>query len=198
MKDVTSLLAEAAAGDKDSLNKLYERVYEELRHIAARKMAFERPGHTLQATALVHEAFLRVGGGQGHGFENQAHFFSAAAEAMRRILIESARRKRQVKRGGDQERMELLESRIAVPNVDEEKLLEVHEALDTLSLEDPIKAEVVKLRFFVGLNHQQIADALQLSEKTVRRHWSVAKVRLFELISNKSASESAATHPDRS
>ena len=149
-------------------------------------MASERPGHTLQPTALVHEAYLRLGGAGRFKFENRAHFFAAAAEAMRRILVDSARRHRQLKRGGDQERGELCETRIAAP-VEDEKLLLVHEALDALAREDPLKAEVAKLRYFVGLKHQEIADALGVAEPTVRRHWAVAKVRLFELIAQQSA-----------
>jgi RNA polymerase sigma factor (TIGR02999 family) len=181
MSHVTELLGNAAGGDARSLNQLYETVYAELRAIAVQKMAAERPGHTLQATALVHEAYLRLGGADGSKFINRAHFFGAAAEAMRRILVDNARRNAQLKRGGDQERVELNETRIAAP-VEDEKLLQVNEALDALAREDPVKAEVVKLRYFVGLKHQEIANALGVSEPTVRRHWAVARVRLFELI----------------
>lgn len=184
MNDVTTLLAKAAGGDAHSLNQLYEQVYAELRDIAVRKMASERPSHTLQPTALVHEAYLRLGGAEQSKFENRAHFFAAAAEAMRRILVDSARRHSQLKRGGGQERVELNETRIAAP-VEDEKLLLVNEALDDLAREDPVKAEVVKLRYFVGLKHQEIADALGVSEPTVRRHWAVARVRLFELIADR-------------
>jgi RNA polymerase sigma factor (TIGR02999 family) len=127
----------------------------------------------------VHEAWLKFG---ARTFTNRAHFFAAAAEAMRHILVDSARRRSQLKRGGDIERVELFEDAIAAPHQDE-KLLMVHEALDTLAGEDPLKAEIVKLRYFVGLNHQEIADALEVNEKTVRRHWEVARVRLFQLIS---------------
>ena len=181
MNELTLLLNNAAGGDTVSLNQLYEQVYAELRAIAVQKMAYERPGHTLQPTALVNEAYLRLGGAEHFKFENRAHFFAAAAEAMRRILVDSARRHGQLKRGGDQERVELHETRIAAPD-ENDKLLLVHEALDDLAREDPIKAEVVKLRYFVGLKHQEIADALGISEVTVRRHWAVARVRLFELI----------------
>jgi len=184
MSDVTKLLGNAAGGDTNALNQLYEQVYAELKAIAVRKMASERPGHTLQPTALVHEAYLRLGGAERFKFENRAHFFASAAEAMRRILVDSARRNSQLKRGGDQERVELNETRIAAP-VEDEKLLLVHEALDALAREDPVKAEVVKMRYFVGLKHQEIADALGVSEPTVRRHWAVARVRLFELIHNR-------------
>jgi RNA polymerase sigma factor (TIGR02999 family) len=186
MTDVTRLLQGAAQGDPVSANQLYNLVYAELRSIAVQKMASERPGHTLQATALVNEAYLRLGGANGLKFENRAHFFASAAEAMRRILVDSARRNSQLKRGGDQERVELSETRIAAP-VDDEKLLLVNEALDLLAHEDPLKAEVAKLRYFVGLKHQEIADALGVSEPTVRRHWAVARVRLFELIAQRPA-----------
>ena len=184
MNEVTQLLGLAATGDPLSLNQLYDLVYGELRSIAARKMASERPGHTLQATALVNEAYLRLGGAESFKFANRAHFFTAAAEAMRRILVDSARRHRQLKRGGDQERVEFCETQIAAP-VEDEKLLQINEALDVLAREDPIKAEVVKLRYFVGLKHQEIADALGVSEVTIRRHWAVAQVRLFELIAER-------------
>jgi RNA polymerase sigma factor (TIGR02999 family) len=194
MSDVTKLLGNVAGGDTHSLNQLYEQVYAELRTIAAKKMASERPGHTLQPTALVHEAYLRLGGAKGFKFENRAHFFSAAAEAMRRILVDSARRHVQLKRGGDQERVELHETRIAAP-VEDEKLLQINEALEALAREDPLKAEVVKLRYFVGLKHQEIADALGVAEITIRRHWAVARVRLFELIAGQPASTG---NPDKS
>ena len=184
MNDLTMLLENAAKGDAHSLNQLYDQVYAELRAIAAHKMAAERDGHTLQPTALVHEAYLRLGGAEDFKFANRAHFFAAAAEAMRRILVDSARRKGQRKRGGDLERVELEETRIAAP-VEDDKLLLVNEALDALAREDPLKAEVVKLRYFVGLKHQEIADALGVSEPTVRRHWAVARVRLFELIAGR-------------
>ncbi len=184
MGDLTKLLENAATGDTHALNQLYEQVYAELRGIAAHKMASERPGHTLQPTALVHEAYLRLGGAERFKFENRAHFFASAAEAMRRILVDSARRHGQLKRGGGQERVELHETRIAAP-VEDEKLLLVNEALDTLAREDPMDAEVAKLRYFVGLTHREIADALGVSEITVHRHWAMARVRLFELIAQR-------------
>ena len=186
MSDVTKLLGEAAGGNAHSLNQLYDQVYGELRAIAVHKMASESPGHTLQPTALVHEAYLRLGGAERFKFENRAHFFASAAEAMRRILVDNARRKNQLKRGSGQERVELEETQIAAP-AEDDKLLLVNEALDVLAREDSLKAEVVKLRYFVGLKHQEIADALGLSEVTVRRHWAVARVRLFELIGLRAA-----------
>ncbi len=188
MTDVTKLMSGAAGGDALSVGMLYDMVYAELRAIAARKMAAERPEHTLQATALVHEAYLRLGGAERFQFENRGHFFASAAEAMRRILVDSARRHSQLKRGGGQQRVELCETRIAAPE-DDDRLLQVHEALDALAREDPVKAEVAKMRYFVGLKHQEIADALGVSEPTVRRHWAVAKVRLYELITDSAAPE---------
>jgi RNA polymerase sigma factor (TIGR02999 family) len=187
MNELTKLLSKAAGGDTISLNQLYDRVYAELRGIAAHKMVSERPGHTLQPTALVNEAYLRLGSSEGYKFENRSHFFAAAAEAMRRILVDSARRRSQLKRGGNQERVEFCEAQIAAPDEDD-KLLLVHEALDALAREDPMKAQVAKLRYFVGLKHQEIAEALGVSEPTIRRHWAVAKVRLFELIDQRPAS----------
>ena len=194
MNDMTQLLGNAAGGDTISLNQLYEQVYAELRAMAVRKMAAERSGHTLQPTALVNEAYLRLGGSERFKFENRAHFFASAAEAMRRILVDSARRHGQLKRGGDQERVALNETRIAAP-VEDEKLLLVNEALDALARENPLQAEVAKMRYFIGLKHEEIADALGVSEPTVRRHWAVAKVRLFELIAQRPASPGTPDKP---
>ena len=149
--------------------------------MAASKMAHEAPGQTLQATALVHEAWLRLGADGQPTWENRSHFFAAASEAMRRILVENARRKLRLKRGGGQERVDLEESAIAGP-AEDEKIIQVHEAVETLAREDPQKAEIVKLRFFVGLGHDEIAALLGVNEKTVRRHWELAKLRLFQTI----------------
>jgi len=144
-------------------------------------MAQERPGQTLQPTALVHEAWLRLGADQQPKWENRAHFLAAAAEAMRRILVEKARRKHRLKRGGGLEPVELHESAIEAP-MDDEKVLQVNEALDALAAEDPRQAEVVKLRFFGGLGHHEVAALLGVNEKTVRRDWELAKLRLFQKI----------------
>ena len=179
--DVTRILERAQKGDPNAAAELLPLVYDELRRLAAAKMARERPDQTLQPTALVHEAWLRLGGDEQPGWENRAHFLGAASEAMRRILVENARRKLRLKRGGGNERIELHESAIEAP-VDDEKILQVNEALDALTSEDPQKAEIVKLRFFAGLNHHEIAALLGVNEKTVRRHWEVAKVRLFQNI----------------
>lgn len=158
-------------------------VYEELRRIAVQKMAQEAPGQTLQPTALVHEAWLRLGKPQS-SWQNRAHFIGAAAEAMRRILVEKARRKQRLKRGAAAEHVELHDSAIAAP-AEDEKLLQVHEALELLAAEDEQKAEIGKLKYFVGFSENEIAALQGVSEKTVRRQWQVAKVRLFQLMSKK-------------
>jgi RNA polymerase sigma factor (TIGR02999 family) len=181
LSNLTRILAGLQKGDATFGNDLLPFVYTELRQMAAAKLAKEAPGQTLQPTALVHEAWLRLGGDTQPSWENRGHFFAAAAEAMRRILVENARRKLRLKRGGGQERVELHESAIAAP-AEDEKVIEVSEALEALAREDPQKAEIVKLRFFVGLNNSEIAALLGVNEKTVRRHWEVAKVRLFQSI----------------
>jgi RNA polymerase sigma factor (TIGR02999 family) len=182
VSDVTRILEAAQQGDPKAADELLPLVYDELRRLAASKMASECAGHTLQPTALVHEAWMRLVNSEGQArFRNRAHFFGAAAEAMRRVLVDNARRKLRLKRGGGHERIPLEESAIAAP-AEDEKIVEVHEALDALAREDPEKAEIVKLRFFAGLSHGETASLLGVSEKTVRRHWEVAKVRLFQLI----------------
>ena len=181
MSEFTQILARAQDGDAQASQDLLPLVYGELRRLAAAKMAREAPGQTLQPTALVHEAWLRLGGDNQPDWQNRSHFLAAAAEAMRRILVESARRKLRLKRGGGSEKIELHESALEAP-VEDEKVIQVHEALDALAAEDPQKAEIVKLRFFAGLNHHEIAALLGVNEKTVRRHWEVAKVRLFQSI----------------
>jgi RNA polymerase sigma factor (TIGR02999 family) len=168
-------------GDPCAADQLLPLVYDELRRLANAKMSRESAGQTLQPTALVHEAWLRLGADAQPNWQNRSHFLAAAAEAMRRILVENARRKLRLKRGGRQERVELEESAIEAP-VEDEKILQVHEALDALAAEDPEKAQIVKLRFFVGLGNDEIASLLGVNEKTVRRHWEVAKVRLFQSI----------------
>ena len=144
-------------------------VYEELRKLAAQRMAREAPGQTLQATALVHEAWLRLGGSEPGRWRNQAHFFAAAAEAMRWILIDHARRKRAVRHGGGMERLDLDGLDLAA-NMDSEEVLALHEALDRLAAHDRSKAELVKLRFFAGLTLQEAAQVLEISGATAKRH----------------------------
>ena len=181
MSDVTRILEAIQAGQTQAAEGLLPLVYDELRRIAAAKMAREQPGQTLQPTALVHEAWLRLGGDTQPAWQNRAHFFAAAAEAMRRILIEKARRRQRVRHGGGLERTDLDEIEIAGPEADE-RLLEIHEALDRLAQEDPARAEVVKLRYFVGLSDREVAEALGLSERTVERHWAYAKVWLLRAV----------------
>jgi RNA polymerase sigma factor (TIGR02999 family) len=152
--------------------------YDELRRLAACKLARERPGQTLNATALVHDAWLRLRRQPDCQFANRAHFFSAAAEAMRRILIERARYRRARRHGGNLERVELLESRIVAPQPDEE-LLAVNEALSRLAKAEPEKAELVKLRYFIGLTIEETAEVMGISEPTVKRHWAYARAWLF-------------------
>jgi RNA polymerase sigma factor (TIGR02999 family) len=179
--DLVQLLSSAAKGDAKTAEKLLPLVYQELRSLAARKMAQQSPGHTLQATALVHEAYLRLAGSEQRDWEGRTHFFSAAAEAMRHILVDAARRKRRIKHGGDWQRVEADVIEIA-SELEDEKLLLVNEALDKLALEDPVKAQVVKLHYFAGLTHAETAEVLAVSEKTVRRHWNYARVWLFQSI----------------
>ena len=179
MSDVTQILHAIQDGNEQAAGDLLPLVYEELRKLAASKMANEAAGQTLQPTALVHEAWLRLVGSENKKWDGRAHFFAAAAEAMRRILIDNARRKRALRHGGGQERLDLQEVEIAVPS-GEEQLLAVHEALDELAAQDPLQAEVVKLRFFIGLKNDEVADILGLSEKTVRRYWEHAKAWLYE------------------
>ena len=179
MSDVTRILDRVQQGEASAAEELLPIVYEELRRLAAHKMAREAPGQTLQPTALVHEAWLRlVGSGQEH-WDHRGHFFAAAAEAMRRVLVDNARRKQRLKREAGEERVELEESRLQAP-AEDEKVLLVHDALEVLAAEDPLKAEIVKLRFFVGLNEQEIASLFGVNERTVRRHWELAKIRLFQ------------------
>jgi len=168
-------------GDACASEELMPLVYEELRNLAASKLAREAPGQTLQATALVHEAWLRVSQGQEQQWDGRAHFFAAAAEAMRRILVDNARRKKALKRGGDQEKVEFNELNIVAETEDDE-LLAIHEALDDLGREDPIVAELVKLRFFAGLKIDEAALALDISRSTAKRHWNYAKAWLYNAI----------------
>jgi len=180
MSEVTHVLSCAQDGDANAVHELLPLVYDELRKLAAYKMAREAPGQTLQPTALVHEAWLRLVGETERTFHNRTHFFNAAGEAMRRILIERARRRQCVRHGGGQQRLNAaeLELELIAPESDE-RLLAVNEALDQLAAEDPQKAEVVKLRFFVGMSDREVAETLGLSERTVERHWAYSKAWLF-------------------
>lgn len=181
MNEVTRILNAAEQGDEHAAEKILPLVYEELRKLAAHKMAGEREGHTLQATALVHEAYSRLVGqdepAEQH-WDGRGHFFSAAAQAMRRILIESARRKQTLKRGKDQARQTWDESKIGM-GVSPDEVLAVDEALTKLKEEDPKLAELVELRYFAGLTIPETAAALGISTSTVDRHWACARAWLF-------------------
>ena len=175
---VTQVLEAARQGDPQAATQLLPLVYTELRKLAAAKMARELPGQTLQPTALVHEAWLRVSGPGHTNYQNRAHFFSAAAEAMRRILIDNARRKQAQRHGGGQARVDLEEADIVAPG-DDEQLLAIHEALDQFAALDPAKAELVKLRYFVGLAFAEAAEVLGVSEVTAKRDWALARAWLY-------------------
>jgi len=177
MSDVTRILEAIQAGQPQAASQLLPLVYDELRRLAAAKLAREKPGQTLNATALVHEAYLRLVGqrDEPNSFEDLSHFFAAAAQAMRRILIDNARRKRTGKRGGGLRRQQL--EALAVPTADEE-LLALDEALDKLAAKDPIKARLVELRFFGGLSCEQAAAVLGVSPTTADRYWAFARAWL--------------------
>jgi RNA polymerase sigma factor (TIGR02999 family) len=178
MSDVTRLLEATGRGDAGAADRLLEIVYAELHRMAEQKFASEAAGHTLQPTALVHDAWRQLTDGES-GFQNRAHFFAAAAEAMRRVLIDHARRKRAQKRGGGQERLELDSVTVAV-NADNETLLRIDEALGKLAQEDPASAELVRLRFFVGLRNEEAAEVLGISERTAKRYWTFARAWLYD------------------
>ncbi len=175
MSDVTRVLAAIENGDSSAAAQLLPLVYDELRRLAAQRLANEKPGQTLQATALVHEAYLRLIGDQQ--FKSRGHFFAAAAEAMRRILVEKARRRNTLKRGVDEQRQVFDPNRMAAPEADDD-LLALNDALDQLSTRHPEHAELVKLRYFAGLTADEAAAALELSPSTADRRWSFARVWL--------------------
>src|SRR6185295_17967814 len=178
MSDVTRILERVEQGEPKAAAELLPVVYEELRKLAAAKMAQELPGQTLQATALVHEAWLRLGGAGDQHWNSRGHFFGAAAEAMRRILVECARKKARVRHGGGLEKVDWEHVTIATGDSDD-TVLAINEALEKLTAEAPQKAEIVKLRYFTGMEHQEIAEALGVSEPTVRRHWAYARSWLY-------------------
>ena len=177
VSDVTRMLEAMQRGEAQAAEELLPLVYDELRRIAAHKMAQESAGHTLQATALVHEAWLRMVGDGNERFAGRAHFFAVAAEAMRRILVESARRKRSLKRGAGAEREELNESHF-VQTAPSDEMLAVDEALDLLAAEDATSADLVKLRYFVGMTMEEAAVALGLPLRTAERLWTYARAWL--------------------
>jgi RNA polymerase sigma factor (TIGR02999 family) len=179
--EITRLLHEMREGDPEAAEELLSHVYHELRTLAACKMAHEAPGQTLQPTALVHEAWLRLGGGNGQRFPDRAYFFAAAGEAMRRILVENARRKKRLKRGGNLERVDIENVELVAPLPDEE-LLALDEALTHFAESEPRAAELVKLCFFVGLTQEQAAKELGVSISTVERTWAFSRAWLFREI----------------
>jgi len=177
MTDVTRILNAIEQGDERAGDRLLPLVYEELRRLAAQKLSQERPGQTLQATALVHEAYIRLVSSKDQNWSGRAHFFTAAAEAMRRILIENARRKRSLKRGGGHRRVDIdsLEPAVEGPS---ENLLALDEALDRLAERDQVKADLVKLRYFAGLTSEQAAELLGIAHSTADEYWAYAKAWL--------------------
>ena len=179
MHEVTQILSAIEQGDRQAAEQLLPLVYDALRRLAAQKMVQEAPGQTLQATALVHEVYLRlVGSEKGQHWDSRGHFFAAAAEAMRRILIENVRRKRRPKHGGDRKRVDLDEL-CARMDAREADVLALDEALTRLAIEDPEKAELVKLRYFAGFSLEEAADLLGISRPMAKRHWAYARAWLY-------------------
>ena len=181
MSEVTRILHSIESGDPKAADELLPLVYEELRRLAAHKMANELPGQTLQQTALVHEAWLRLTGNENVKWDGRAHFFGAAAEAMRRILIDNARRKKALRHGGGQQRLDIQDVELAATASDDE-LLSINDALEKFAKHDKQKAELVKLRYFAGLTIEEAAAALGISEPTAKRHWTYARAWLFNEI----------------
>jgi RNA polymerase sigma factor (TIGR02999 family) len=175
---VTQILQAIQCGDAKAADELLPLVYDELRKLAASRMAREAPGQTLQPTALVHEAWLRLAGGEPSRWDSRAHFFGAAAEAMRRILIDKARRKQAMRHGARQQHLDIQEIEIAAPAQDDQ-LLAINDALDKLAAQDQPKAELVKLRFFAGLSIEEAAGALGVSEATAKRWWAYWRAWLY-------------------
>jgi len=180
LSDVTQLLEAAERGESDAQGQLLTLIYSELHRMAEQRLAAEPPGQTLQPTALVHDAWFQLVGADGRGrFANRAHFFGAAAQAMRRILIDRARRKRAEKRGGGVEHIDLDSVEVAA-TAGETTLLRIDEALEKLAAEDPASAELVRLRFFVGMKLEDAAEALGISERTAKRYWQFARAWLYD------------------
>jgi RNA polymerase sigma factor (TIGR02999 family) len=185
MSEVTPILKAIEQGDPHAAAQLLPLVYEELRRLAADKLARETPGQTLQPTALVHEAYLRlVGAEQGQHWNSRGHFFAAAAEAMRRILVENARRKQRVRHGGGRKRLALDEA-CSVAQPPDDDLLDLDEALTRLATQDPVRAELVKLRFFAGMSMPEAAATLGISLATAERYWAFARVWLYAELQDK-------------
>jgi RNA polymerase sigma factor (TIGR02999 family) len=189
MSEVSQILSAIEQGDPQAAEQLLPLVYDELRRLAAQKMALELPGQTLQATALVHEAYVRLTGPEGAlHWNGRTHFFRAAADAMRRILVDKARQKRSHKRGGAWQQVDL-EQAAAVVHDPSDDAVAVSEALDLLAAHDPVKAELVKLRFFAGLSVEEAADLLGISRATADRYWRYAKTWLYCALTRQSDSD---------
>jgi RNA polymerase sigma factor (TIGR02999 family) len=187
VSDFTQILEAAEQGEKAASQKLLDLVYEQLRHLAACKMAQEAPGQTLQPTALVHEAWLRLGGDAQPTWQNRAQFFSVAAEAMRRILIERARRKKAMRHGGGQVRIDFEHLEIGLPIENDDRLLALDESLERFTAVDPAKAHLVNLRYFVGLTNSEAAEILGISEPTAKRWWAYSKAWLYRSMEEETA-----------
>jgi RNA polymerase sigma factor (TIGR02999 family) len=181
MSDVTRILNAIERGEARAADELLPLVYDELRLLAAQKLSHEQPGQTLQATALVHEAYIRLVGDEPQSWNSRGHFFGAAAEAMRRILVENARRKKSAKRGGGLCRVDLQDSDVST-QIPPDDLLALDEALRALGKEDPVTADLVKLRYFAGLSLQQVAKILGISQRTAARYWVYGRVWLLREI----------------
>jgi RNA polymerase sigma factor (TIGR02999 family) len=181
VSEITQVLQAIGRGEGRASEELLPLVYEELRRLAAARMAQEAAGQTLQPTAVVHEAWLRLVADGHRTWENRAHFFGAAAEAMRRILIENARRKSRLKRGGGMSRLDIEGLDLAAATPDDKVLL-INEALETLRVEDPERAKIVVLKFFGGLTNQEVAESLGVTERTIERQWAYAKAWIFKCI----------------
>jgi RNA polymerase sigma factor (TIGR02999 family) len=182
VSDVTRMLQAIHQGEPGATEQLLALVYEELRGMARQKMAQESPDHTLQPTALVNEAWLRLGGDQQPAWENRAHFFAAAAEAMRRILIDGARKRHALRHGGGMARVSLDDQEAAAPIKNDDQLLAVHEALDALAVEDSVCADLVKLRYFAGMKMDEAAAALGIPQRRAERLWAYARAWLRQKI----------------
>ena len=182
MSDITRILDAIEQGDGRAIDQLLPAVYRELRHLAAQKLSREKPGQTLQATALVHEAYLRLVGSQAQDWKSRTRFFTAAAEAMRRILIENARRKHRLRHGGSLQKVDLDDADLAIDEPPED-LIALDEALARLAEHEPAVADLVKLRYFAGLTLEQTAEILGCSRRTADRHWAYARAWLFKEIS---------------
>lgn len=189
MHEITLLLDAIRAGDPGAGENLFPLVYHELRKLADSKLSKDKNAHTIQATMLVHDAWQRLGAANGATFESRAHFFSAAAEAMRRILVESAERRNAAKRGGGAEHVDIAGMEIVAPSGTDDELLAVNESLERLAAVDPIKAELVKLRYYAGITIEEAAALLGIAVSTANRHWDYARAWLHQDISERRSKE---------